>query len=468
MKALLKNREQIALLMIDSLSINAAWLGYYYFRIESKLFAYDIKPDILLPMIVIYLYWISVFSFFGLYRKWHLKSRTDELIAVMKVTFIGVLVLFFLFIYDGTSDPYLSYSRMIIAGYWMLLFVTIGIGRMSLRSATKRLLSSGIGLSNTLIVGWNALGKELHDKLMLYPALGYKVIGFVSVGKDAASARYKEIPLLGSVQELGAVIQKVDAQEVLIALESKDHDALIDIIDKCSGHAVNIKIIPDMYDIISGQARTNQIYGFPLIEIMPHLMQPWEESTKRLMDIVISTLILVVSSPLWCFIGIAIKLDSPGQIVYSQERVGKNEKRFHMHKFRSMRSDAEERTGPVWAPKDDPRVTGVGRFLRNTRLDEIPQFVNVLRGDMSLVGPRPERPHFVEWLAKEIPLYKRRLAVRPGITGWAQIKQGYDASLDDVKSKVRYDLFYIENMSFRMDIKILLMTVYVMIAGKGN
>ena len=167
-------------------------------------------------------------------------------------------------------------------------------------------------------------------------------------------------------------------------------------------------------------------------------------------------------------IGIGIKLDSPGPIVYSQERVGKGEKLFKMRKFRSMRADAESSSGPVWAPKNDTRVTSFGKFLRKTRLDEIPQFVNVLDGDMSLVGPRPERPFFVEKLSKEIPLYKRRLTVRPGITGWAQIKQGYDTSIDDVRSKVRYDLFYIENMSFRMDIKILLTTLYVMVAGKGN
>ncbi len=167
-------------------------------------------------------------------------------------------------------------------------------------------------------------------------------------------------------------------------------------------------------------------------------------------------------------IAIAIKMDTPGPVVYSQERVGKDGKVFKMHKFRSMRVDAEKDSGPVWAPKNDSRVTKVGRFLRNTRLDEIPQFVNVLDGDMSLVGPRPERPFFVEKLSKEIPLYHRRLKVRPGITGWAQIKQGYDRSIEDVKSKVRYDLFYIENMSFRLDIKILFFTFYIMLMGKGH
>jgi exopolysaccharide biosynthesis polyprenyl glycosylphosphotransferase len=197
-------------------------------------------------------------------------------------------------------------------------------------------------------------------------------------------------------------------------------------------------------------------------------MKPWEQSMKRLTDIFASLFILFFSSPLWVLISIAIKMDTPGPVVYSQERVGKDGEIFKMHKFRSMRSDAEKESGPVWAPRNDNRVTKVGRFLRNARLDEIPQFINVLDGDMSLVGPRPERPFFVEKLSKQIPLYQRRLKVRPGITGWAQIKQGYDRTIEDVKSKVRYDLFYIENMSFRMDIKIILYTFYVMLMGKGH
>ena len=250
--------------------------------------------------------------------------------------------------------------------------------------------------------------------------------------------------------------------------DSSEHDRLLYVIGACNSHTVGLKIIPDLYDIISGQARTNQIYGFPLIEIMPELMQPWEHAVKRGIDIVVSFIILFFGLPLWLLVIVAIKLESKGSVFYIQERVGKDEKLFHIVKFRSMNVDAESASGPVWAYKKDPRITRVGRLLRRSRIDEIPQLINVLDGDMSLVGPRPERPFFVEQLSKEIPLYKRRLKVRPGITGWAQVKHKYDENIDDVRKKVQYDLSYIENMSLRMDLKILLSTISVVLLRKGH
>jgi exopolysaccharide biosynthesis polyprenyl glycosylphosphotransferase len=206
----------------------------------------------------------------------------------------------------------------------------------------------------------------------------------------------------------------------------------------------------------------------PLIDIMPELMPEWEKKLKRLMDIFISFLILIVSSPIIILTSIAIKIDSKGPIFFKQERLGQNGKPFKVLKFRSMINDAEKYTGPVWSQKDDPRVTRMGKFVRRVRIDEIPQMINVLKGEMSLVGPRPERAFFVEKLSLEIPYYKRRLKVRPGVTGWAQIKHKYDETIDDVKIKLRYDLFYIENMSIRMDLKILLRTVFVVLFGKGH
>ncbi|MDP1676918.1 MAG: sugar transferase [Bacteroidota bacterium] len=453
------------IILFDFFAINLAWICYYLLRIESEIIIYQVKPDLLLPMLVMYLYWLSVFMFFGLYRAWYAKSRTDEFSAVFRTISIGCILMFVIIFFDDERNAMYSGNRMIILMYWVLMIVFVGVGRVVLRSFRKRLLMQGIGQSETIIVGTGLKAVELLESVKKYPALGYNIIGFVSTDD-----KKENLPLqtLGTIDEIPDLIKKNNIRIILIALESQQKEVVLSVVSLSTGLDISIKIIPDMYDIISGQARTNQIYGFPLIEIMPHIMQPWEESAKRLVDIVVSIIILTLSSPLWIMVAVAIRLESPGSVVYSQERIGFKEKRFHMHKFRSMRADAEAKTGPVWAPKDDPRVTNVGRFLRKTRLDEIPQFVNVLKGEMSLVGPRPERPHFVELLSKEIPLYKRRLVVRPGITGWAQIKQGYDTSIDDVRSKVRYDLFYIENMSFRMDLKILLMTIYTMIAGKGN
>jgi len=202
--------------------------------------------------------------------------------------------------------------------------------------------------------------------------------------------------------------------------------------------------------------------------VTPEIMKPWEESLKRALDVLVAFLVLVLGLPFWILVAALIKLDSPGPVLYRQERLGKNGNSFRIFKFRSMATDAEKKSGPVWAAKKDPRVTRVGRIIRKLHVDEVPQFINVLLGDMSLVGPRPERSFFVEKLAAELPLYKRRLRVRPGITGWAQVKHKYDESIEDVKVKLKYDLFYIENMSWRMDLKILFNTFYVMLMGKGH
>ncbi len=465
----MRRQFDIKAFLLDFFTINVSWVLYYFFRVRSGVVVLGLEPDFWMPMILIWLYWSVIFLFFGLYRPWHAASRTDEVTTLMKAIGFGCVILFFAIFVDdaGVVRTKIS-SRMLVLVYWGIMVTTTSTGRVLYRTARRRLLGAGVGLRNALIVGWNDKAKNLYDLVLLHPALGYRVIGFIKLDKRKSGIEFKGSRLLGSIDDLPSLIERRSVKDILIALESADHDKLLDVISHCNGHNVSMKILPDMYDIISGLARTNQLYGFPLIEIMPEIMQPWEQSMKRLTDIFASLFILLFSSPLWVLISIAIKMDTPGPVVYSQERVGKDGEIFKMHKFRSMRSDAEKESGPVWAPQHDNRVTKVGRFLRNLRLDEIPQFINVLDGDMSLVGPRPERPFFVEKLSKEIPLYHRRLKVRPGITGWAQIKQGYDRTIDDVKSKVRYDLFYIENMSFRMDIKIILYTFYVMLMGKGH
>ena len=294
------------------------------------------------------------------------------------------------------------------------------------------------------------------------------MIGYISTRNEDVGKSYEGVKVLGSISDLPKIISEKKIKEVILSLSSNDHERLLDVINYVNGEAVGIKISPDMYDIISGQARTNQIYGFPLIDILPELMPVWEKSMKRLVDIVVSTIVLTIFLPVWLLLGIIIKLDSEGNILYRQERVGRDEHTFELFKFRSMSAGAESNTGPVWAAEDDPRITRFGYFLRKSRMDEIPQFINVLKGNMSLVGPRPERPFFVEKLKKEVPLYSKRMRIRPGITGWAQIKHKYDESLDDVKRKLRYDLFYIENMSLRMDFKIILSTIKVILSGKGH
>jgi exopolysaccharide biosynthesis polyprenyl glycosylphosphotransferase len=464
-----KTKEKLILLLVDFLTINAAWVLYYFIRIKSGWISlYVAEPELLGPLVVVYVYWLLLFFFFGLYRSWYAHSRLDEFATLFKTVTFGTLVLFFVVFIDDTATRSPVHSRLLIALYWFLLLVVVGAGRMAVRSFQRRLLEAGIGVRNSLIVGWSDKARELFDMVKRYPALGYRVVGFVRTDSSLASAEYQGVPVLGNIDSIRESIAAHDVKEVLIALNSGEHNKLLHVIERCDSQQIGLKIVPDLYDIISGQARTNQIYGFPLIEIMPQLMPAWEKSAKRLIDIVVSLLLLTVSLPLWFLIPVLIRVESKGSIFYIQDRVGKDGRVFRMLKFRSMYKDAEKHSGPVWSNRRDPRVTKVGRVIRKPHFDEIPQLINVLRGDMSLVGPRPERPYFVEQLSREIPIYYRRLKVRPGLTGWAQVKHKYDESVEDVRVKLRYDLFYIENMSLRMDMKILLTTIYTVLRGKGH
>ena len=462
-----RQKEIAACLIIDVFTVNLTWYVYYLLRVQSGLIEVSTNPEFWTPLIVVYLFWMVVFVAVGLYRPWYAASRLDELTLLFKTVTFGCLVLFFVIFVDDQGRGAVATSRLLIALYWAMLLAFTGTGRLALRSIQRNMLIAGIGNHNTLIVGSAAKSRGLYDEVLKYPALGYRVKGFASVDKRRVGSQYKGVPVLGSVEKLPEIILQEGIKEVLIALDSTDHNRLLEIIRRCNGHSVGLKIMPDLYDIITGQARTNQIHGFPLIEVTPQIMAPWEEATKRVIDVIASSLVLVAGMPLWFLIAGLIKSESRGPVLYRQQRVGRDGALFDIIKFRSMRQDAEIK-GPQWAGKKDPRITRIGKMLRQLHLDEIPQMFNILRGHMSLVGPRPERPVFVQQLSQEIPLYTRRLKVRPGITGWAQVKLKYDESIEDVRKKVEYDLYYIENMSLRMDFKILFNTINHMLRGRGR
>ena len=464
-----KQTEKILVLIIDFISANLTWAVFFYIRVESGWFQLITMPEVFIPMLVVYVYWVVIFTFVGMYRTWFASSRLDELSTLFKSTFVGVFILFMVIFIDDYLHNVQSGTRILIFIYWGLLLLFVGTGRLAIRGFQRRLLIKGIGRKCAVIVGYNPKSKEVHDQIAEHPALGLDVMAYAAVNPENVGKFYKGVEVLGTVDEIPSIVEKTNSKEVIIGLEREDHELLVNVISSLENKKdVRLKIVPDLYEIMSGQARTSQIYGMPLIDIMPELMPEWEKKLKRLLDIVVSLLILLVTLPVIIIAAIAIKLDSKGPVFFRQTRSGMNGDVFRIFKFRSMYKDAEKHTGPVWSSKDDPRVTWVGKFIRKARIDEIPQMYNVLKGEMSIVGPRPERPFFVEKLSEEIPYYKRRLKVRPGITGWAQVKHKYDESIDDVKIKLRYDLFYIENMSLRMDFKIIARTIFVVSFGKGQ
>lgn len=459
--------ERRALLLLDILSLSVANTLFYYFRIRSGFFHVITIPDFWGPVLLLILFMIFLFWFWGLYKFSYLSSRLDEFIAVLKISTFGVLIIFFAVFFDDATSGRTPHVRAFVILYWFAIVLSVGATRIIFRTVQKRLLINGIGLRNAVIVGCGERACSVFNLAKKYKTLGYEPIGFISLDKGS---RYNGLPapLLSDVSKLSDTIEEFKATEVIIALEEKEKENIYNIISSVNGSDASIKIVPDLYDSIAGQAHASRLYGFPLIDVVPQLMPAWQTATKRLMDIMVSGVALIIGVPLWVLIAAAIKISSRGQIVYRQERVGKDTRPFTLFKFRSMYVDAEKTTGPVWAAKNDPRVTGVGRVLRKTHLDETPQFFNVLKGEMSLVGPRPERPFFVEKLSKEIPLYKRRYKIKPGLTGLARVKYKYDESLEDVKIDLQYDLFYIENMSLRLDFQILFWTISHVLLGKGH
>lgn len=457
-----KAKEKFFLFFSDFIFINLAWTLYYYIRIETGWIVYANPPAFVLPLIVVYFYWLIIFSFAGLYQHWFVRSRFDEFSSVVKAVSIGCFILFFVIFIDDFMNNAKIISRFLILIYWMLMIICVSIGRITIRSIQRNLLEKGIGLRNTLIVGTGEKAVNLKSMIEKFPQLGYKIIGFVSLRN-----KNEQNLSLGSLEDVSGVIKKRNVTEILIALEPSEKENLIDVLRYCAEEKVNMKILPDMYEIVSGMARTNQIYGVPLIEVMPDIMSPAGKLTKRIIDVAISAVTLIILFPLFLLIAILIKIDSRGDIFYKQVRVGRKGEEFIMYKFRSMILNSEE-YGPEWAGEDDARITRMGKFIRKVYIDEFPQMINVLKNEMSLIGPRPERPYFVEQLKKEIPYYYKRLSVKPGITGWAQIKHKYDSSLEDVKTKLQYDFYYIENMSLKLDFKIMINTIIVILLMKGH
>jgi exopolysaccharide biosynthesis polyprenyl glycosylphosphotransferase len=459
----------------DLIAASLAWAIFFSYRkiiIESEKYGQQIlvslKDDFFLEgAIAIPFFWLAFYSIFGTYRKIYRKSRLRELGQTLFASLAGVTFLFFLLILDDEVIDHTTYYQS-YGVLFSLHFVFTFIGRLILSSITaSQIQGRKIGFP-TLIIGSDDRALDLvEDFESQHRASGNLFVGFLNVKDKSSYVLSQKIPHLGSLSELNVVLEANKIEEVIIAIESSEHAEMQAILTKLEGCKPIIKVIPDMYDIMSGSVKMSAIYGTPLIEISHDLMPSWEIVAKRVGDILVSVISMLLFSPMYLLTAISVKLTSPGPIFYRQERIGKGGKPFMMVKFRSMKSDAEN-AGPALSKDNDPRITPFGLFMRKVRLDETPQFWNVLIGDMSLVGPRPERQYFIDQIVLKAPHYKHLLKVRPGITSWGMVKYGYAENVDQMIRRMKYDLLYIENMSIAVDLKILIYTVLTVIQGRGK
>ena len=445
------------------LDIIPSFIAYSYFLIpELKLTAHYI----ILYFVIVQTFWSILLLSLNLYNPSATSSRFIEIQRLVLTTFTIVVLMIFFDAIDFLNWPINPQATM---RYWFVFTFGIITSRIIFRTFQKYLLRKGYGRSNAVIVGFNPRGLETAKQINDHNNLGYDIIGFVQAIDDKDIDQFNSsIPILGEEHQLKDIILSNQVSEVVLALEKLQHNRMMEVITHANGSPVSIKIVPDMYEVISGLARTEQIYGVPLIKVNPNLNTFYNKYLKRILDLIIAIPCFMIFLPIWLIISIVIKLDSSGPVLYKQKRIGENNTTFTIRKFRSMFYDAEKDSGPVWAADEDPRITRAGAWLRRFRLDEIPQLVNVVKGEMSIVGPRPERPFFIDKLMQEFPFYYRRHKVRPGITGWSQIKQPYDRDIDDVRKKLKFDFYYIENLSFSLDVKILASTIWVMLSGKGR
>jgi Undecaprenyl-phosphate glucose phosphotransferase len=405
------------------------------------------------------------FHFQGLYRLRRGRSRIDDFFNVFVGSIIAVVLGVVVTLYVGTY--YTSDAQKALGAYqvsqlgWAIFLVfNIALGYLSrklVREALERRWVAGVGLRRILIAGAGELGRMVADKVLEHRELGYQIIGFVDDRAGGDHLGYRGLPLLGRLEEAAEIVRRERVDHLYVALPLEEHMKLLDLVESTSREGVDVKVVPDLLQFIALRARLEDLDGVPVINLNDVPLQGVNAVLKRALDIAISAAALSAMSIPMLIIAWMIKRDTPGPVFYRQDRMGLDGKQFTVYKFRTMPLDAEADTGPIWADQDDPRATPVGHWLRRRDLDEWPQFWNVLKGDMSIVGPRPERPFFVEQFKHRIPQYMLRHKVKAGITGWAQVN-GWRGNTS-LEKRIEYDLYYIENWSVSLDLKIMWLTV---------
>lgn len=468
-----RRKHTTIFILFDYISAIISWFAFFVYRkyyIEPGKFGYSIpfeaSQNFYLGLLYIPLFWLLLYYITGSYADIWRKSRLKELANTFTISLFGVVVIFFILLLDDEiasyKDYYNTFFTLLALHYGFTIFF-----RVMFETVIKHGISVGRYGFPTIIVGNNAAAAKLYEDIAneRFPS-GYLIKGFVC--QDGTCGEMPNaLPCLGKYTDLSALITKYNIEEVIVAIESTKHNEILQVTNILEEEKVILKIIPDTYDLLSGSVKFENVVGLALIEVKHQLMPTWQAWLKRIIDVLVSGIVLLLLIPVFIILAIGVKQSSSGPVFFKQIRIGRNGKPFHILKFRSMYTNAEA-AGPALASKDDKRITPIGKTLRKYRLDELPQFFNVLIGEMSLVGPRPERKFYIDQIVQYAPYYKQLLKVRPGITSWGMVKYGYAENVQQMIERMKFDILYIENMSLIIDFRIMIYTVKTIVQGRGK